>query len=64
MPRSLVTLKIFSNSARSNTAPEGFDGELIITSLVFGVMARSIIAAVKVNPAASSVSTNTHFAPA
>ena len=45
MPRLTHRWRIFSNSARSTTAPEGFDGELIIISRVLGVTAASIIAA-------------------
>ncbi len=44
------------NSCFESTAPLGFEGELMMTSLVLGVMCRSIIAAVTSNPLLSSVS--------
>ena len=64
MPRDDASRKIFSNSARSITAPLGFEGELMSTILVRSLRCGSIIAAVSVKPFASSVSTKTHFPPA
>ena len=64
MPRLMQSWRIFSNSSRSSTAPLGLDGELMMIIRVFGVSGFSIIAAVRVKPFSSSVSTKTHLPPA
>ena len=53
-----------SKSSRLKTPPLGFDGELMISSFVFGVMYGAMVSAVNVKPLASSVSTKTQRAPA
>ncbi len=53
-----------TNSSGSTTAPAGFEGELTRTMRVRLLRSGSILAAVTLNPPASSGGTNTHLPPA